>query len=162
MILALAVAVVRRRASFALGVLSGAAAALLLGAGPGAEPIRPVGVVLHRFDMVPGQERRFAEWVSFLHRRHRDAVATLARERTYFEAMFTAPDEPRRLYWITVQGAGGAPVESSPLDLDRRHQAYMDAVLAKGSHRRLTTQNVLAPDFLVEAVRDEQQRNRSD
>ncbi|WP_256731213.1 M1 family metallopeptidase [Sphingomonas sp. dw_22] len=34
----------------------------------------------------------------------------------------------------------------------------MDAVLARGSHRRLTTQNMLAPDFIVSAVREEQQR----
>lgn len=146
------------RASFAAGVLAGIAATFLLGATQPPAAVRPVDVTLHRFDLVPGQEAIFREWIGLLHARHREAVATLGRERTYLEAMFTAPDEPRRLYWLTVQGAGGAAVETSDLDLDRRHRAYMDAVLAKGSHVRLTTRNVLAPDFIVRAVRVEQTR----
>lgn len=144
---------------FGLGLAAGIGITLLLGAARPSPPpalIRPAEVTLHRFDLRPGEEARFAEWIAFLHDRHRDAVATLARERTYFEAMFTAPDEPRRLYWVTVQGAGGAQVESSDLDLDRRHTAYMDAVLAKGSHIRMATRNVLAPDFVVRAIHDEQ------
>ncbi|WP_174291578.1 DUF6176 family protein [Sphingomonas bacterium] len=152
----------RDRRRFGGGMVAGIALMQLLGATRTRTPVeeaatlRPVNVVLHRFDMKPGQQRTFHEWIGFLHARHREAVSTLARERTYFEAMFTAPDEPRRLYWLTVQGTGGAPVESSTLDLDRRHIAYMDAVLAKGTHRRLTTQNVLAADVIVRAVRDAQ------
>lgn len=150
--------------AFGAGALTGIAAMILTGAvsvpKPAPEPLRPVAVTLHRFDMVPGQEAKFREWIDFLQTRHRDAVNTLGRERTYFEAMFTAPDEPRRLYWITVQGAGGSQVESSNLDLDRRHIEYMKAVLAKGSHVRLETRNILAPDFIVSAVRDEQARER--
>ncbi|WP_234419349.1 DUF6176 family protein [Sphingomonas sp. EC-HK361] len=129
-------------------------------AAPTHKPLRPVEVTLHRFDRAGGSERQFADWIAFLHARHREAVQTLARERTYFEAMFTAPDEPRRLYWITVQGVGGSPVERSTLDLDRRHMAFMKAVLVKGSHRQLVTQNVLAPDFIVKAVRNEQRQER--
>lgn len=151
----------RMTRSFTAGCGFGVAATLLVAARADTvapQPFRPVEVTLHRFDMVPDSDAKFRDWIGFLHARHRDAVATLARERTYFEAMFTAPDEPRRLYWIEVQGAGGAQVDTSPLDIDRRHIAYMDAVLAAGSHRRLTTQNVLAPDFIVRAVRDEQRR----
>lgn len=153
-----------RPLQFVTGFVAGIAAMVAIGATKapsaiqGAKPARSVEIVLHRFDMVPGKGQAFREWINFLHARHREAVATLARERTYFEAMFTAPDEPGRLYWITVQGAGGANVESSTLDLDRQHVAYMNAILAKGSHRRLTTQNVLAPDFIVHAVGEEQRR----
>lgn len=151
-----------KRGSFVAGIALGivATAGVVAVAAPASGPEhakdRPVEVTLHRFDRNRGSEGKFAEWISFLHSRHGEAVATLARERTYFEAMFTAPDDPNHLYWITVQGAGGASVESSNLDLDRRHIAYMDAVLAKGSHERMVTQNVLAPDFIVDAVRREQ------
>lgn len=72
--------------------------------------------------------------------------------------MFDSADEPRRFYWVTVQGAGGATVESSPLDPDRHHNAYMAATLIKGSHHRFATRNVLAPDFVETAIRAEQQR----
>lgn len=153
-----------RKASFAAGIALGVAVSTgvvaIAAPGPGPGPAPKVEVTLHRFERVAGSDAKFAEWISFLHARHRDAVATLARERTYFEAMFTTPDEPTRLYWITVQGVGGATVESSNLDLDRRHVAYMDAVLAKGSHRRMTAQNVLAPDFLIAAVQHQQRREK--
>lgn len=145
-------------------MIAGVGAMLLLGAArsqPVSQPpapLRPVEVTLHRFDMQPGSEGKFREWIAFLQSRRREAVATLSREHTYVEAMFTAPDEPRRLYWITVTGEGGAPVESSTSDLDRKHQDYMDAVLAKGSHRRLNTENVLLRDFIVRAIRDQQRR----
>lgn len=148
--------------SFATGIAVGIGGMALLGAAQPLSvtrepaPIRPVNVVLHRFDMVPGQEAAFRDWIDMLHTHHHEAVATLGREETYFEAMFTAPDEPRRLYWLTVQGAGGRSVENSSAKLDRDHVAYMDHVLVKGSHRRLTTKNVLAPDFIVAAVRQEQ------
>ena len=145
--------------SFVMGGLAGIALTLSLGAKSAPVPREaPVAVEFHRFDMKAGAEARFDQWMGLLHRRHRDAVATLTRERTYFEAIFTAPDQPGRLYWITVQGSGGAPVESSTLDLDRQHRACMDAVLVKGSHRRLITRNVLAPDFIVKAIADDQAR----
>lgn len=119
-------------------------------------PLRPVEITLHRFDIKPGQRAKFEEWIAFLKASHRAAVATLTRERTYFEAMFTAPDEPDRLYWLTVNGAGGAPVDNSPDPLDLKHIEYMDAVLVKGSHARLVTRNVLSPDFVVRAIRTQQ------
>lgn len=131
-----------------LGVLG--ATQLAARSDPPAPP--PVDVVLHRFDLVEGKEDRFRAWIDFLHANHRAAVASLGREKTYAEAMFTAPDEPGRLYWITVTGRGGAPVEHSPLAIDVQHNAYMAEVLKQGSHARLVTQNVLVPDFLANAV----------
>ncbi|MHA0317207.1 DUF6176 family protein [Sphingomonas melonis] len=152
-----------RYRSFALGMVAGIGVTFCLGAtvpqSP-PEPLRPVEVTLHRFDRKPGSEATFREWIDYLRSHHREAVATLGRERTYFEAMFIAPDEPRRLYWLEVKGAGGKPVESSDHELDRRHIAYMDAVLIKGSHARLQTENVLVPDFIVRAVAAEQREER--
>jgi len=81
------------------------AAAIAAPTAPAPEPIRPVNVTLHRFDLAPGSDAKLRNWVDFLHRRHRNAVATLLREHTYFEAMFRGADEPNHLYWITVQGA---------------------------------------------------------
>ena len=139
-----------------LGLAAGCAATVAATSVAPPRPLRPVTVTLHRFDRLPSQRARFDEWIAYLREHHREAVATLGRERTYLEAMFTAADEPDRLYWLTVEGAGGAPVETSPSELDRRHMGFIDEVLVKGSHRRLETRNVLAPDFAVAAVRAEQ------
>jgi hypothetical protein len=152
-----------RHRSFALGMVAGVGVTLCLDAAVPQSPpalLRPVEVTLHRFDRKPGSEVSFGEWIDYLRRHHREAVAKLGRERTYFEAMFTAPDEPRRLYWLEVKGTGGKPVESSDHELDRRHIAYMGTVLVKGSHIRMNTENVLVPDFMVRAVTAEQRNER--
>jgi len=137
---------------FALGMIAGIGVTFCLSAAVPPAPVRPVEVTLHRFDRKQGSDAAFREWIDYLRSHHREAVATLGRERIYFEAMFTAPDEPHRLYWLEVKGTGGKPVESSHHELDRRHIAYMGAVLVKGSHVRMQTENVLAPDFIVRAV----------
>lgn len=77
---------------------------------------------------------------------------SLERERTYFEAMFTDPDDPSALLWVVAKGEGGAPVESSKLAIDVQHEAYMKDVLVRGSHRQLETQNVLMPVFVKDAI----------
>ena len=86
-------------AGFVLGVgatLSGAGLAGRVSREP--VPLRPVTVTLHRYDIVPGQEAHYRDWIAFLHAQHRAAIGTLGRERTYLAAMFRASDEPRRLY----------------------------------------------------------------
>lgn len=127
-----------RYRSFALGMVAGIGVTFCLGAtvpqSP-PEPLRPVEVTLHRFDRKPGSEATFREWIDYLRSHHREAVATLGRERTYFEAMFIAPDEPRRLYWLEVKGAGGKPVESSDHELDRRHMPIWMPCSSRGRMR---------------------------
>ncbi len=112
-----------------------------------------IEVTLHHFTVRPDKKERFKEWIAFLHGQHGPAVASLERERTYFEAMFTDPKSPADLYWVVAKGRGGAPVETSPLAIDRVHEAYMAEVLLPGSHETFQTQNVLMPDFVVDTIR---------
>jgi hypothetical protein len=116
----------------------------------------PVSVSLHRVDIAPGKEQEFDEWMSYLRDHHDEAVATLDRERTYFEAMFTAPDEPNKLYWLEVKGAGGASSATSPYPIDKKHREYRDATIVRESDLRFITKNSFAPDFLVDAIRKQQ------
>ncbi len=125
-------------------------------AGGSVEPLRPVKVTLHRFDLRDGADPALREWLAHLAAHHREAVATLDRERMYLEAKFTLPDDPARLYWLTVEGDGGGSVETSVSELDRRHMAYMKRVLADGSDRRAETRDMLMPDFIAAAIRDQQ------
>lgn len=117
----------------------------------------PVVVTLHRFEVKPDKLERFQAWMRLYRTEHRATVATLERERTYVEAMFRDRQHaPRVIWWLEAQGEGGARVESSPLDIDKKHQAFMDEVLKPGSHARLDTEFMLAPDFAVEAIRAHQ------
>lgn len=143
-------------ATFSIGAAAGAMAT----ASRAPEPLRPAAVTLHRFDLKPGQQTERDAWIGYLERNHRAAVATLGRERMHAGAMFVQPDEPGRFYWVTIQGAGGHPVETATSELDRRHMASMDAVLAKGSNRRAAGRNVLLPDFIVAAIRRQKQVER--
>ena len=78
----------------------------------------------------------------------------LDRERMYLEAAFMLPDDPKRLYRLTIEGEGSGSVELSVSELDRRHLAHMRRVLADGSHRRVETRDVLMPDFIAAAIRN--------
>jgi len=135
-----------------LGVMGSGVAATVTGTSASSPAASKVAVVLHRFDIQPGKVTEFNEWIDFLHAHHAEAVATLDREKTYVEAMFTSPDEPHRLYWITVQGTGGSHVDTSSFDVDRKHMQYMSDVLVKGSHARFDTRNVLIPGFVHAAI----------
>jgi hypothetical protein len=116
----------------------------------------PVSVSLHRVNIIPGKEQEFEEWMEYLRSHHDEAVATLDRERTYFEAMFTAPDEPHKLYWIEVRGAGGASSKTSPYPIDQKHREYRDATIDRASDLRFVPRNAFAPNFLVDAIREHQ------
>ena len=88
---------------------------------------------------------------------HDAVVATLDRERMYFEAMFRDQErDPGVLYWLAVDAEGGAPVESSPANVDKKHLEFMTRVLRKGSRTRLATEMYLVPPFIERAIADTQ------
>lgn len=112
----------------------------------------PVSIVLHRVNIVPGKEQRVDEWMAFLKAHHAEAVATLDRERTYFEAMFKAPDEPGKLYWLEIKGAGGESSKTSTFAVDHKHREYRDSSIRRETNVNFTTLNTFVPPFIVEAV----------
>lgn len=119
----------------------------------------PVAVALQRFEIVPGKEVRFVEWMTYLRTERAAAVATLDGERMYFEAVFSDTSAGRSYaYWLTFQGDGGTPVESSNAELDRRHLAYWNECIVKGSRRRMGYEFHLTPAFVDSVIVTQQRR----
>lgn len=114
---------------------------------------QPIEVTLYRFELNPDKLARFEEWVQFERSHHAETVATLERERMYFEAIFR--DRANRkdvIYWLAIRGKGGATSETSPLPIDRQYQQFMHETLKKGSRTTLTTEYALVPPFIQSAV----------
>lgn len=119
----------------------------------------PVAVALQRFEIVPGKEGRFAEWMTYLRTERAAAVATLDGEKMYFEAVFSDTSAGRSYaYWLTFQGDGGTPVESSTAELDRRHLEFWNECIVKGSRRRMGHEFYLTPAFLDSAIVSHQRK----
>jgi hypothetical protein len=119
----------------------------------------PLQVRLHRVEIRDGKLGRYADWQRFLHDHHDEAVATLAREHMYVEAMFRDPGrDPRVLYWLEVRDDAGAHANDSTLEVDREHERYMREVLRNDTWSILATENVLVAPFVSDAIARRQAR----
>ncbi len=93
----------------------------------------PLDVTLYRFELEPNHLDRFNEWVQFEHAHHAETVATIEREKMYFEAIFRDQvNQKNVIYWLAVSGDGGAHSDSSPLPIDQEYQMFMNETLKKG------------------------------
>lgn len=77
----------------------------------------------------------------------------------YVEGIFRDRDNhPHEIYWLTLSGEGGSPVESSPHEIDRKHIEFMREVVVKGSRATLTVENELVAPFLAGAIAKDQRK----
>ena len=86
----------------------------------------PEGLVveLSRAKVLPGAGPEADRWMRMLDDRVEECVATLERERMAVEVVFRLhEDGDDYLYWMTIRGEGGEPLESSEHAIDRDHMA---------------------------------------
>lgn len=145
------------RLAFLAGMLTGAGVLVLAHAWAGGTPTiglrHPLQVRLHRVEIRDDKLDRYADWQRFLHAHHDEAVATLAREHMFVEAMFRDPvRDPHALYWLEVRDDAGAHANDANLPIDREHERYMHEVLRPGSWSVLHTDNLLVAPFVRDAV----------
>lgn len=116
-------------------------------------PGGPIRAQLFRFELQEGAEPTFETWMQYLHDHHAQVLETLDRERMYVEGIFRDRErEPRVIYWLAVQGAAGAPVETSSHEVDRAHVNFMQRTLTPGSRRLLSVENWLLAPFIDRAI----------
>lgn len=117
----------------------------------------PLKASLFRFEMNKRKQNEFNEWMQWHHDEYAAIIETMEREKMYSEAIFTdSLSQPGILYWLTIDGEGGAPVNNSPLKIDSVHNQYMKEVLRKGSRSTLKTEFYLIPEFLQNSIADHQ------
>jgi Family of unknown function (DUF6176) len=120
---------------------------------PTAATVVPATATLYRFELNPDKLDRFEDWVRFEHAHHAETVGTLERERMYFEAIFRDKARDKSvIYWLAVQGQGGGHTDDSPLPIDKQYEQFMQETLKKGSRTTLSTEYMLVPPFIVDAI----------
>lgn len=115
--------------------------------------IYPLRVKLYRFELNKDSLAIFNEWMKWHEKEHTAIIETLEREKMYFESIFR--DTVRQkdvIYWLAIDGEGGAPVSNSPLKIDSVHNAYAKSCLKRGSRSELQTEFYLVPAFIKKAI----------
>ena len=94
------------------------------------------------------------EWLAMLNRRMPEAKQTLERERMRLEVIFREKmGSDEYLTWFSLQEKAGAPVASSPFDVDKEHLKFHDECIDHDYGRHdAQTQVVLAPDAVAAAL----------
>jgi len=94
-------------------------------------------VELTRFRIAPGKAERVDQWMKELNRRREEAIDTMEREQMEIEIIFREEAGGEEfLYWFSIQGDGGAPVETSPHDLDKVHMTFWKECIDKAYPER--------------------------
>ena len=82
-------------------------------------------VELTRVRVKPGKSARVDEWLAMLNARMDEVKETLIREEMHVEVIFREiSGDDEFLYWFSIQGEGGAHVNTSPHPLDHDHIAF--------------------------------------
>jgi hypothetical protein len=123
----------------------------------------PLKASLLRFEIVAGKERKFAEWMNFLRAEREAAVETLEGEKMYFEAVFSDKTDGKiYAFWMIFNGEGGKPVEKSNHELDKKHLAFWNECIKKGSRKTFDGEFYLTPEFLDQAIAQHQETEKND
>jgi len=111
-------------------------------------------VELSRFKVKPGKSARVDEWLHMINERMDEAVATLDREEMKLEVIFRELIGGNEyLYWFTVQGESGAPVQTSPHDVDRAHIAFHEECIDHDyGMRDAQPQAIIVPSAVAKAM----------
>lgn len=113
----------------------------------------PLKVTLYRFQLNKEKRNVYGDWIRWQHEEHAAIVQSLDRERMYFESVFRdSAREPDVIYWLAVNGEGGAHYDTSPLAVDQKHDAFMRQILVKGGRTVLQTEFVLMPPFIENSI----------
>jgi hypothetical protein len=118
-------------------------------------------IELTRYRVKPGMSERADAWMAMLNARLDECLATFPRERMYIEAIFRERGaEGDYLYWFSIQGEGGAELETSDHPLDRDHMAFADECLDRTynpPHRKvdMDLEVAMIPRFLFDMMKPE-------
>lgn len=82
-------------------------------------------VELSRFKVKEGKNEIVDQWMDFLNEHMEKVLLTLNDEKMFVETIFKEEvGGITYLYWYSVQGEGGAELESSSHEVDKKHMEY--------------------------------------
>ncbi|AME08977.1 MULTISPECIES: DUF6176 family protein [Gemella] len=87
--------------------------------------IDKLNIELTRFKVKDGKSETVDEWLDFLNGNMQNVLLTLEREQMYVETIFRETlNGAEYLYWYSIQGEDGEPVETSENAIDKQHLKY--------------------------------------
>ncbi len=90
-------------------------------------------VELSRASVLPGAGAEADRWMAMLDDRVEECVATLDRERMAVEIVFRLQEDGHdQLFWVTIRGEDGEPLDTSEHQIDKDHQAQARRTKAPG------------------------------
>ena len=114
----------------------------------------PDGLVveLSRAKVLPGASAEADRWMAMLDERVDECVATLDRERMAVEVVFRLQEDGEdHLFWMSIRGEGGEPLETSEHQIDKDHEAQARRTKEPG-WVEADPQVLMLPDPVREAV----------
>jgi hypothetical protein len=111
-------------------------------------------VELSRFKVKPGKSTRVDEWRRMLNDRMSEIIPILDREEMKLEVIFREViGEEEYLYWFTVQGEEGEPVQTSPHDVDKKHIAFHEECIEhEYGMRDAQAQAIMVPEVVARSM----------
>jgi len=86
-----------------------------------------INVELTRFKVKEGKSARVDEWMGFLNTHMNEVLLTLNDEKMFVETIFRETRNGYEyLYWYSIQGSGGKPINDSNHWVDLIHLQYWE------------------------------------
>jgi len=114
-----------------------------------------MNVELTRFKVKPGKSQRVDKWMQLLNDNMKEVLLTLNDEKMYVETIFREiRDGEEYLYWYSVQGEDGAPVENSHHEIDKKHLAFWyECIDEEAPSVDMKTEVVMIQDIVKDAMK---------
>ncbi|HDR7708356.1 TPA: hypothetical protein QCX89_000249 [Bacillus cereus] len=114
-----------------------------------------MNVELTRFKVKPGKSHRVNEWMQLLNDNMKEVLLTLNDEKMYVETIFREiRDGEEYLYWYSVQGEGGALVENSHHEIDKKHlEFWYECIDEEAPSVDMKTEVVMIQDVVNDAMK---------
>ena len=101
---------------------------------------------LTRFKVKKGKTKRVNDWMKMLRNNMPAILLSLEDEKMYVETIFREFNgKEEYLYWYSIQGKGGVPIEKSKHDIDKKHLKFWKECIVPNSHKDMTTEVVMIP-----------------
>jgi hypothetical protein len=111
-------------------------------------------VELSRFRVKDGKSPRVDVWLKILNENINECIQTLDREQMKLEMIFREIINGNEfLSWVSIQGEGGEPAETSPFEIDRKHREFFEECLDHDYGRRdAQVQVIMVPGAVARSM----------
>ena len=103
-------------------------------------------IELTRFKVKKGKTKRVNQWMKMLRSNMPAILRSLEDEKMYVETIFREFNGKNEyLYWYSIQGKGGVPIQKSRHAIDKKHLKFWKECIVPNSAKDMITEVVMIP-----------------